>query len=224
MDERRFHLLPDAVQSRLTAHGNQLIGGEEIDAFVHAMQGLAVPLPEIPTMKLPEQESLRMLVETQQAYVSSLTKVLAPGAGLFDPTVSVTTDRGVDLCCSVRNHADGSGSVVSGSAKVSRLVALIPVTQTMKIESLANPGKFQVVSGTYQLPVTAKYDLRFSGCAVPNGQALLVASLGQTLENAGTATTQPAITQANRDSIGQEEHEHVFLLLKPRLISIGVAP
>ncbi len=228
LDEKDMAKLPNLVRSRLSAFSaknysrcDQTLSPDEVNSLLEAVSPLSSPLPSVPVLKVSEGALTNLRVETQQAYVSSLTEIRAPGAMLFDPQVSTMPYSSVGFTCSVSRENDGSGTVVSWRSRVGRLVTLIPVTQMAEVKSLEVPPKIQIVSGTYQMPVSSMYDSWPVNCTVPAGQTLLLACFKQTIGKVDTSTTQPTIDKLSEERLAQENGKHVFLLVKPRLVSAG---
>jgi type II secretory pathway component GspD/PulD (secretin)/tetratricopeptide (TPR) repeat protein len=135
-----------------------------------------------PRLTLFSGQTALLVVETQQAYVSNLTPVVAPGAALFDPQVSTTTAEGVVLSVQATVSPDRKYVFMNLQPQLARLRALVPFSISAVVTpvtgSVLTPTTPQIVSGTLQLP-TIDVTLVQTSVSVPDGATLLLG--GQTL-------------------------------------------
>ncbi len=134
-----------------------------------------------PRLTLFSGQRAVLVVETQQAYVSDLTPVVAPGAALFQPTVSTTVATGVVLNVLATVSPDRKYVFLDMQPQLARLRALVPFSISAVVQPVNNGltnQPAQIVSGTLQLPTLDTTIVRTS-CSVPDGATLLLG--GQTL-------------------------------------------
>jgi type II secretory pathway component GspD/PulD (secretin)/tetratricopeptide (TPR) repeat protein len=169
-----------------------------------------------------------LIVETQQAYVSDVTPVVAPGAALFNPTVSTTVATGVVLSVQATVSPDRKYVFLDLQPQLARLRALTsftisavitPVTTTTA--GVANTAP-EVVSGTLQLPTIDVTQVRTS-VSVPDGATLLLG--GETL--AGDTTREqgvpvlskiPFIKRLFTNRAEAQDEQILLILVKPTIL------
>ena len=117
-----------------------------------------------PRLTLFNGQRALIVVETQQAYVSSLTPITAPGAILFDPNVSNTVVTGLVNNARVSALADRSAVDLTSEVQVARLLSLDKV----EVAATTRPS----IHGTYQVPHHRVLKVSADGVRVPTGHAV----------------------------------------------------
>ncbi len=180
-----------------------------------------------PRLTLFSGQRAVLIVETQQAYVSDLTPVVAPGAALFDPQVSTTTAEGVVLSLLATVSPDRKYVFMDLQPQLARLQALVPfvvsavVTPTTSVLGTTT-GASQIVQGTLQLPELAVTQVKTS-CSVPDGATLLLG--GQTLA-AETTREQgvpvlskiPFLKRLFTNRATSQDEQILLILVKPTIL------
>jgi type II secretory pathway component GspD/PulD (secretin) len=178
-----------------------------------------------PRLTLFSGQTSVLVVQTQQAYVSGLTPVVAPGAALFDPQVSTTTATGVVLQVQATVSPDRKYVFMNLRPQLARLRALVPfsvsavVTPVNNIVTGTTP---QVVSGTLQLP-TIDLTIVQTSVSVPDGATLLLG--GQTLA-AETTREQgvpvlskiPFLKRLFTNRATAQDEQILLILVKPTIL------
>jgi len=178
-----------------------------------------------PRLTLFSGQTAVLIVQTQQAYVSNLTPVVAPGAALFDPTVSTTTATGVVLRVQATVSPDRKYVFLNLDPQLARLRALVPFSISAVVQPITNgitPPTPQIVSGTLQLP-TIDLTVVHTACAVPDGATLLLG--GQTLA-AETTREQgvpvlskiPFLKRLFTNRATAQDEQILLILVKPTIL------
>jgi general secretion pathway protein D len=178
-----------------------------------------------PRLTLFSGQRAVIIVQTQQAYVSNLTPVVAPGAALFDPTVSTTTATGVVLSVQATVSPDRKYVFLDLQPQLARLRALVPFTISAVVTPVNNvvtTSAPQIVSGTLQLPTIDLTVVRTS-CSVPDGATLLLG--GQTLA-AETTREQgvpvlskiPFLKRLFTNRATAQDEQVLLILVKPTIL------
>ena len=178
-----------------------------------------------PRLTLFSGQRAVLIVQTQQAYVSSLTPVVAPGAALFDPTVSTTTATGVVLSVQATVSPDRKYVFLDLQPQLARLRALVPFSISAvvtPVNNIVTPTTPQIVSGTLQLPTIDLTIVRTS-VSVPDGATLLLG--GQTLA-AETTREQgvpvlskiPFLKRAFTNRATAQDEQILLILVKPTIL------
>jgi type II secretory pathway component GspD/PulD (secretin)/tetratricopeptide (TPR) repeat protein len=178
-----------------------------------------------PRLTLFSGQTAVLIVQTQQAYVSNLTPVVAPGAALFDPTVSTTTATGVVLKVQATVSPDRKYVYLNLQPQLARLRALVPFSISAVVQpanGVINPGNPQIVSGTLQLP-TIDLTIVQTSCSVPDGATLLLG--GQTLA-AETTREQgvpvlskiPFLKRLFTNRATSQDEQILLILVKPTIL------
>ena len=167
-----------------------------------------------------------LIVETQQAYVSDVTPVVAPGAALFNPTVSTTVAEGVVLSVQATVSPDRKYVFLDIQPQLARLLALTSFTISAVVTPVATvlgtTGAPQTITGTLQLPTLAVTQVRTS-VSVPDGATLLLG--GQTL--AGDTTREqgvpvlskiPFIKRLFTNRAEAQDEQILLILVKPTIL------
>jgi general secretion pathway protein D len=169
-----------------------------------------------------------LIVETQQAYVSGLTPVVAPGAALFDPQVSTTVATGVVLSVQATVSPDRKYVFLDLQPQLARLRALASFTISAVVTPVATTTagvtstQQQVISGTLQLPTIDITQVRTS-VSVPDGATLLLG--GQTL--AGETTREqgvpvlskiPFVKRLFTNRANAQDEQILLILVKPTIL------
>ena len=178
-----------------------------------------------PRLTLFSGQRALIIVQTQQAYVSNLTPVVAPGAALFDPTVSTTTATGVVLSVQATVSPDRKYVFLDLQPQLARLRALVPFSISAVVTPVNNTitgTTPQIVSGTLQLPTIDLTVVRTS-CSVPDGATLLLG--GQTLA-AETTREQgvpvlskiPFLKRLFTNRATAQDEQVLLILVKPTIL------
>ncbi len=177
-----------------------------------------------PRLTLFSGQTALLLVQTQQAYVSNLTPVVAPGVGLFEPTVQTTTASGVVLLVSATVSPDRKYVFLNLQPQLARLRALVPFTISAIVSTTNNFGVAtnQIVQGTLQLPTIDLTVVRTSA-SVPDGATLLLG--GQTLA-AQTTREQgvpvlskiPFLKRLFTNRANSQDEQILLILVKPTIL------
>jgi hypothetical protein len=143
------------------------IGSDAVAALVRAVaRGPSAISLVAPRLTLYTGQRGELIVETQQAYVSGLTPVVAPGAALFDPTVSTTPASGLRETVRGTVTPDRLAVDLTVHVECRRLLSLDPVTMTAKVGG-------QSISGTMQMPHQSTVVVD-AGLHLPTGGSALV--------------------------------------------------
>ncbi len=167
-----------------------------------------------------------LIVQTQQAYVSNLTPVVAPGAALFDPTVSTTTATGVVLSVQATVSPDRKYVFLNLDPQLARLRALVPFSISAvvtPVNNLLTAGQApQIVSGTLQLP-TIDLTVVHTSCSVPDGATLLLG--GQTLaaesvreQGVPVLSKIPFLKRLFTNRATAQDEQILLILVKPTIL------
>ncbi len=179
-----------------------------------------------PRLTLFSGQTALLVVETQQAYVSNLTPVVAPGAALFDPTVSTTTAEGVVLSVQATVSPDRKYVFMNLQPQLARLRALVPFSISAVVTpvtgSVLTSTTPQIVSGTLQLP-TIDVTIVKTSVSVPDGATLLLG--GQTLA-AETTREQgvpvlskiPFLKRLFTNRATAQDEQILLILVKPTIL------
>jgi beta-lactamase regulating signal transducer with metallopeptidase domain len=100
-----------------------------------------------PRLTLFSGQVAHLIVKTDQAYVSDVTPVFAPGASLLDPTVSTAVASGVDEAVRATVTADRQAVDLTARIELRRLTSMESV-------DIACTRGGQTIHGTVQLPRT----------------------------------------------------------------------
>jgi type II secretory pathway component GspD/PulD (secretin)/tetratricopeptide (TPR) repeat protein len=180
-----------------------------------------------PRLTLFSGQRAVIIVETQQAYVSDLTPVVAPGAALFDPTVSTTVATGVVLSVQATVSPDRKYVFLDLQPQLAHLQSLAsfsisavvtPVTTVAGVTT----GASQIVNGTLQLPTIAVTQVKTS-VSCPDGATLLLG--GQTL-SAETTREQgvpvlskiPFLKRLFTARASSQDEQILLILVKPTIL------
>ena len=178
-----------------------------VDALIRAQE--ADPTARqltAPRLTLFNGQKAVLWVETQQAYVSSLTPVVAPGAALFDPVVSTVPAVGLRLSVHVAVSPDHRSGDMAAHVELTRLLALDPAVMTCTVG-------MTTIQGTMQMPRQWKMAVD-ADVTVPSGGSAWVR--GQPTETYGSSTRPTAVTQpAEADAAETFVLWHV-VVLRPR--------
>ncbi len=175
IETRVLTLRPSQVRAAgLTLPDVGVVGpvpSDGVDALIRADQ-TATQLTA-PRLTVFNGQRAAVTVETQQAYVSNLTPVVAPGAALFDPTVSTVPAVRIAEQVGVTLPADHQSIALTAHVEVGRLLSLEPFTVSAVT---ANDRGSQTIQGTLQIPqewsmtVDASVRLPSGGCCLMRGQ------------------------------------------------------
>jgi type II secretory pathway component GspD/PulD (secretin) len=179
-----------------------------------------------PRLTLFSGQRALIIVETQQAYVSDLTPIVAPGAALFEPTVSTTVATGVVLSVQATVSPDRKYVFLDLQPQLARLRALVPFTISALVQNnttvLGGVTGTTVVNGTLQLPTIDVTQVKTS-CSVPDGATLLLG--GQTLA-AETTREQgvpvlskiPFLKRLFTNRATSQDEQILLILVKPTIL------
>jgi general secretion pathway protein D len=179
-----------------------------------------------PRLTLFSGQRATILVETQQAYVSGLTPVVATGAALFDPTVSTTTATGVVLTVQATVSPDRKYVYMNLQPQLARLRALVPFSISAVVNNTNNiiggAANTQIITGTLQLP-TIDITTVTTAASVPDGATLLLG--GQTLA-AETTREQgvpvlskiPFLKRLFTNRATAQDEQILLILVKPTIL------
>jgi general secretion pathway protein D len=178
-----------------------------------------------PKLTLFSGQTAVLIVQTQQAYVSNLTPVVAPGAALFDPQVQTTTATGVVLKVQATVSPDRKYVFMNLQPQLARLRALVPFSISAVVTPVNNSitgTTPQIVSGTLQLPTIDITEVETS-CSVPDGATLLLG--GQTLA-AETTREQgvpvlskiPFLKRLFTNRATAQDEQILLILVKPTIL------
>ena len=146
-----------------------------------------------PRLTLFNGQRADLIVQTEQAYVSGLTPVVAPGAALFDPTVSTVVASGVHEWVRAAVTADRRAIDLTVRVELRQLLSLDPIEMTARVGS-------QTIAGTLQVPhgqltaVDASFRLASGGSAVVRG------TTADTYVQQGHPTTVPTKPTGDADA------------------------
>jgi general secretion pathway protein D len=177
-----------------------------------------------PRLTLFSGQRATLVVQTQQAYVSGLTPVVATGAALFDPQVSTTTASGVVLTVQATVSPDRKYVYMNLQPQLARLRALVPFTISAVVTNtnVIGGGTSQIISGTLQLP-TIDITTVTTAASVPDGATLLLG--GQTLA-AETTREQgvpvlskiPFLKRLFTNRATAQDEQILLILVKPTIL------
>ncbi len=180
-----------------------------------------------PRLTLFSGQRAVLIVETQQAYVSDLTPVVAPGAALFDPTVSTTVAVGVVLAVQATVSPDRKYVFLDLQPQLARLRALASFQISAAVQPVTTAaggvvGQSSIITGTLQLPTIDVTQVRTS-VSVPDGATLLLG--GQTL--AGETTREqgvpvlskiPFLKRLFTNRATSQDEQILLILVKPTIL------
>ena len=224
--------VPGSIPANPADYPNPLvISGSYVDNFTVTFLIRAVQANQnttsltAPRLTLFSGQRAVLIVQTQQAYVSNLTPVVAPGAALFDPTVSTTTATGVVLSVQATVSPDRKYVFLDLQPQLARLRALVPFSISAVVTPVNNsitPTTPQIVQGTLQLPTIDLTVVRTS-VSVPDGATLLLG--GQTLA-AETVREQgvpvlskiPFLKRLFTNRATAQDEQILLILVKPTIL------
>jgi general secretion pathway protein D len=224
--------VPGSIPSNPADYPNPLVvSGSYVDNFTVTFLVRAVQANQnttsltAPRLTLFSGQTAVLIVQTQQAYVSGLTPVVAPGAALFDPTVSTTTATGVVLSVQATVSPDRKYVFMNLRPQLARLRALVPFSISAVVTpatGVVTTGTPQVVSGTLQLP-TIDLTIVETSVSVPDGATLLLG--GQTLA-AETTREQgvpvlskiPFLKRLFTNRATSQDEQILLILVKPTIL------
>jgi type II secretory pathway component GspD/PulD (secretin) len=179
-----------------------------------------------PRLTLFSGQRAVLIVQTQQAYVSGLTPIVAPGVGLFEPTVATTTATGVVLSVLATVSPDRKYVFLDLRPQLARLRALVPFSVSAVITPVAvagtTVGTNQIIQGTLQLPTIDLTEVETS-VSCPDGATLLLG--GQTL--AGETTREqgvpvlskiPFLKRLFTNRANSQDEQILLILVKPTIL------
>jgi len=233
--QRRNSGVPGSIPSDPADYPNPIvIQGSYIDNLTVSFLIRAVEANQqstqltAPRLTLFSGQRSVLIVETQQAYVSDVTPVVATGAALFNPTVSTTVAVGVVLSVQATVSPDRKYVFLDLQPQLARLRALTSftisavVTPTVTTVGGIASTATQVISGTLQLPTIDVTQVRTS-VSVPDGATLLLG--GQTL--AGDTTREqgvpvlskiPFIKRLFTNRAEAQDEQILLILVKPTIL------
>jgi type II secretory pathway component GspD/PulD (secretin) len=180
-----------------------------------------------PRLTLFSGQRAELIVETQQAYVSDLTPVVAPGVGLFDPDISTTTAVGVVLSVLATVSPDRKYVYLDLQPQLARLRALVPFTISAVIAPVATiggvvTGTSQIVQGTLQLP-TIDTTIVKTSCSCPDGATLLLGGqtlAGETEREQGVPVLSkiPFLKRLFTNRASSSDEQILLILVKPTIL------
>jgi len=224
--------VPGSIPANPADYPNPLVvSGSYVDNFTVTFLIRAVQANQnttsltAPRLTLFSGQRAVLIVQTQQAYVSNLTPVVAPGAALFDPTVSTTTATGVVLSVQATVSPDRKYVFLDLQPQLARLRALVPFSISAVVTPVTNsitPTTPQIVQGTLQLPTIDLTIVRTS-VSVPDGATLLLG--GQTLA-AETTREQgvpvlskiPFLKRLFTNRATAQDEQILLILVKPTIL------
>ena len=180
-----------------------------------------------PRLTLFSGQRALLVVQTQQAYVSDLTPVVAPGAALFDPQVSTTVATGVVLSVQATVSPDRKYVFMNLEPQLARLRALAQFSVSAVVTPTATnnggaTGASQIIQGTIQLPTIDVTQVRTS-CSVPDGATLLLG--GQTLaaesvreQGVPVLSKIPFLKRLFTNRAASQDEQVLLILVKPTIL------
>jgi type II secretory pathway component GspD/PulD (secretin) len=225
--------VPGSIPANPADYPNPLVvSGSYIDNFTVTFLIRAVEANQnttsltAPRLTLFSGQRAVLIVQTQQAYVSGLTPVVAPGAALFDPQVQTTTATGVVLSVQATVSPDRKYVFLDLRPQLARLRALVPFSISAVVQPVNNvvggTTTPEIVTGTLQLPTIDITEVETS-CSVPDGATLLLG--GQTLA-AETTREQgvpvlskiPFIKRLFTNRATAQDEQILLILVKPTIL------
>lgn len=179
-----------------------------------------------PRLTLFSGQRAEIIVETQQAYVSDLTPVVAPGVGLFDPTVSTTVASGVVLSVLATVSPDRKYVYLDLQPQLARLRALVPFSISAVVQPVTvgngQVGQTQIVNGTLQLPTIDTTVVKTS-VSCPDGATLLLGGqtlAGETEREQGVPVLSkiPFLKRLFTNRASSQDEQILLILVKPTIL------
>ena len=212
-------MLPDHLQGRLALVRNagrfrcdQFVTDEDVHQLVQvASASPAASSLTAPRLTLFSGQTAVLVVQSQQAYVGDMKKVLASTTQPlhYEPITQSTTATGVTVKITTCISPDGKTVFVDLDDQVARLLDLLPEQYGRN----ASAGKIQ-------RPVFATFK-RKAACAIADSSTLLLGGVNQI--DAGDAkfnadSPDKSANEAKVQTIRSEHASHEYLLIKAKIL------